>query len=93
MQIANGSTSSVTDRLTSQDTALSAWQPVMSEAHICPVQGEMVQNKFGIPAVALRQLEIYTTAVLLATMQPPPAARQVGGIRSQIELLAVRQRL
>ena len=38
------------------------------------LQGEMVQAKFGIPAVAQRQLEIYTTAVLLArqsTPQPP----------------------
>lgn len=30
------------------------------------------QAKFGIPTVALSQLEIYTTAVLLATINPPP---------------------
>ncbi|KAA8532760.1 hypothetical protein F0562_032793 [Nyssa sinensis] len=34
-------------------------------------QGEMVQAKFGIPQTAVRQLEIYTTAVLLATLRPP----------------------
>ncbi|CAA7053539.1 unnamed protein product [Microthlaspi erraticum] len=34
-------------------------------------QGEMVQAKFGIPQTAVRQLEIYTTAVLLATLKPP----------------------
>ncbi|OAY65640.1 Phosphoenolpyruvate carboxylase 4 [Ananas comosus] len=34
-------------------------------------QGEMVQAKFGLPQTAVRQLEIYTTAVLLATMRPP----------------------
>ena len=38
-------------------------------------QGEMVQAKFGIPAVAQRQLEIYTTAVLLATVAPPKPPR------------------
>lgn len=38
-------------------------------------QGEMVQAKFGIPVVALNQLEIYTTAVLLATVKPPPAPK------------------
>ncbi|KAL6543748.1 Phosphoenolpyruvate carboxylase 4 [Orobanche gracilis] len=34
-------------------------------------QGEMVQAKFGLPQMAVRQLEIYTTAVLLATLRPP----------------------
>jgi phosphoenolpyruvate carboxylase len=34
-------------------------------------QGEMVQAKFGVPAVARRQLEIYNNAVLLATLDPP----------------------
>ncbi|KAJ9505432.1 hypothetical protein QJQ45_009474, partial [Haematococcus lacustris] len=34
-------------------------------------QGEMVQAKFGISAVAQYQLEIYTTAVLLASVKPP----------------------
>ena len=38
-------------------------------------QGEMVQAKFGIPAVTLRQLEVYTTAVTMATLSPPDSAR------------------
>ncbi|KAL9275022.1 Phosphoenolpyruvate carboxylase 4-like protein [Drosera capensis] len=39
-------------------------------------QGEMVQAKFGLPQIAVRQLEIYTTAVLLATMRPPLPPRE-----------------
>ncbi|XP_042413367.1 phosphoenolpyruvate carboxylase 4-like isoform X1 [Zingiber officinale] len=39
-------------------------------------QGEMVQAKFGLPQTAVRQLEIYTTAVLLATMNPPLPPRE-----------------
>ncbi|KAL8153903.1 hypothetical protein V2J09_011663 [Rumex salicifolius] len=39
-------------------------------------QGEMVQAKFGLPQIATRQLEIYTTAVLLATMRPPHPPRE-----------------
>ncbi|CAO2828440.1 unnamed protein product [Amaranthus hypochondriacus] len=39
-------------------------------------QGEMVQTKFGRPQIAVRQLEIYTTAVLLATMRPPLPPRE-----------------
>ncbi|KAI7731040.1 hypothetical protein M8C21_019929, partial [Ambrosia artemisiifolia] len=38
-------------------------------------QGEMVQAKFGIPGIAVRQLEVYTTAVLLATLSPPKPPR------------------
>eukprot|EP00898_Chlorokybus_atmophyticus_P008881 jgi/Chlat1/8995/Chrsp94S08282 len=40
-------------------------------------QGEMVQAKFGIPAVGLRQLEIYTTAVVRATLHPPSTAKNL----------------
>ncbi|KAL2904953.1 Phosphoenolpyruvate carboxylase 4 [Bienertia sinuspersici] len=40
-------------------------------------QGEMVQAKFGRPQIAVRQLEVYTTAVLLATMCPPQPPRDV----------------
>ena len=36
----------------------------------------MVQNKFGIPQVAQRQLEIFSTAVLLATESPPMSPRK-----------------
>ncbi|XP_047332264.1 phosphoenolpyruvate carboxylase 4-like [Impatiens glandulifera] len=39
-------------------------------------QGEMVQAKFGLPQTAVRQLEIYTTAVLLATLRPPQQPRE-----------------
>ncbi|XP_068333858.1 phosphoenolpyruvate carboxylase 4-like [Pyrus communis] len=39
-------------------------------------QGEMVEAKFGLPQTAVRQLEIYTTAVLLATIRPPHSPRE-----------------
>lgn len=38
-------------------------------------QGEMVQAKFGFPAIARRQLDIYSHAVLLATLDPPKPAK------------------
>jgi phosphoenolpyruvate carboxylase len=38
-------------------------------------QGEMIQAKFGLPGIARRTLEIYTTAVLDATLAPPAVAR------------------
>lgn len=34
-------------------------------------QGEMIQAKFGMPGIALRTLELYTTATLQATLTPP----------------------
>ena len=37
----------------------------------------MVQAKFGLPQTAVRQLEIYTTAVLLATIKPPLPPRDL----------------
>ena len=37
-------------------------------------QGEMIQAKFGLPGLALRTLEIYTSATLEATLSPPPPA-------------------
>lgn len=40
-------------------------------------QGEMVQAKFGLAQTAVRQLEIYTTAVLLATLHPPDPPRSM----------------
>lgn len=39
-------------------------------------QGEVIQAKFGMQDIALRNLELYTTAVLEATLQPPGRARQ-----------------
>jgi phosphoenolpyruvate carboxylase len=40
-------------------------------------QGEMIQAQFGLPGIAQRTLEVYTTAVLDATLapaSPPPSA-------------------
>jgi phosphoenolpyruvate carboxylase len=39
-------------------------------------QGEMIQAKFGLPGLALRTLEIYTSATLEATLTPPAPARE-----------------
>ena len=49
-------------------------------------QGEMVQTKFGLPAVALRQLEIYTTAVLTATVDPPEPPKHDSWVRLMDQL-------
>lgn len=38
-------------------------------------QGEMIQAKFGMPGIALRTLELYTTATLQATLTPPASAK------------------
>jgi phosphoenolpyruvate carboxylase len=37
------------------------------------VQGEMIQAEFGLVGIALRTLEVYTTATLDATLAPSPA--------------------
>jgi phosphoenolpyruvate carboxylase len=34
-------------------------------------QGEVIQTKFGLPAIAQRSMAIYTAAVLEATLRPP----------------------
>lgn len=39
------------------------------------VQGEMIQAEFGLVGIALRTLEIYTTATLNATLAPEPCRR------------------
>jgi phosphoenolpyruvate carboxylase len=39
------------------------------------VQGEMIQAEFGLAGIALRTLEVYTTATLDATVAPPPDPR------------------
>ena len=38
-------------------------------------QGEMIRFKFGNPDVALRSLQVYLSAVLEATLLPPPAPK------------------
>ena len=38
-------------------------------------QGEMIQAKFGLEAIAIRTLEVYTTAVVEATLAPPQAPK------------------
>ncbi|HEX8153554.1 MAG TPA: phosphoenolpyruvate carboxylase, partial [Thermoanaerobaculia bacterium] len=40
------------------------------------VQGEMIQAEFGLVGIALRTLEVYTTATLEATLAPSPAPRE-----------------
>ena len=35
-------------------------------------QGEMIQAKFGLPDIAVRTMEVYTTATLEATLAPAP---------------------
>jgi phosphoenolpyruvate carboxylase len=40
------------------------------------VQGEMIQSQFGLPEIALRTLEVYTTATLDATLSVPPPVPQ-----------------
>ena len=40
------------------------------------VQGEMIQAEFGLVGIALRTLEVYTTATLDATLAPPLATRR-----------------
>jgi phosphoenolpyruvate carboxylase len=53
-------------------------------------QGEMIQAKFGLPGLALRTLEIYTSATLDASLTPPPGAPPAW--RVQMLTLADRSR-
>lgn len=39
-------------------------------------QGEVIQAKFGLPGIALRNLELYTTAVMEATLEPQSGPEQ-----------------
>ncbi|WP_372369799.1 phosphoenolpyruvate carboxylase [Candidatus Uabimicrobium sp. HlEnr_7] len=39
-------------------------------------QGEMINAKFGLPGIAFRTLEIYTTATLISTLEPPKPPTQ-----------------
>jgi len=38
-------------------------------------QGEMIRFKFGLPRLAVQSLTLYTTAVVEATLAPPPAPK------------------
>jgi phosphoenolpyruvate carboxylase len=49
-------------------------------------QGEMIRFKFGIPELAMRNLELYTGAVLAATLAPEPSPQDVW--RDQMDKMA-----
>lgn len=51
-------------------------------------QGEMIRFKFGLPDIAQRSMEIYVSAVLEATLQPPPSVKKEW--REEMNLLADR---
>lgn len=53
-------------------------------------QGEMIQAHWGLPAIAGRTLEVYTTATLEATLVPAPAPSPAW--RERTEALAARAR-
>ncbi|MFN2315319.1 MAG: phosphoenolpyruvate carboxylase [Gemmatimonadales bacterium] len=53
-------------------------------------QGEMIDAKFSLPAIAERTLELYTTAVLLATVAPTAAPAPAW--RTRMQHLADRSR-
>lgn len=39
-------------------------------------QGEMIRFKYGLPAIAVQSMQLYASAVLEATLLPPPAPSQ-----------------
>jgi len=53
-------------------------------------QGEMIQAKFGLPDIAVRTMEVYTTATLEATLMPGAAAPE--SWRGAMERLSERSR-
>jgi phosphoenolpyruvate carboxylase len=53
-------------------------------------QGETIEAKFGLVDIAVRTLEVYTSAVLEATVSPPPAPRPEW--RAAVERLASEAR-
>lgn len=58
-------------------------------------QGEMIQAKFGLPGIAERTLEVYTSAVLEATLRekvvPPPRWRETMDAMSEAALRRYRE--
>jgi phosphoenolpyruvate carboxylase len=53
-------------------------------------QGEMIQAKFGLPDIAVRTMEVYTTATLEATLMPAAAAPDAW--RRAMDFLSERSR-
>jgi phosphoenolpyruvate carboxylase len=53
-------------------------------------QGEMIQTKFGLPDIAVRTMEVYTTATLEATLMP--AAPAPADWRAAMDRLSERSR-
>ena len=53
-------------------------------------QGEMIQAQFGLPDIAVRTMEVYTTATLEATLNPP--AQPTREWREAMDRLAERSR-
>jgi phosphoenolpyruvate carboxylase len=53
-------------------------------------QGEMIQAKFGLPGLAIRTLELYTTATLDATLAPPAPPEPAW--RTRMDALGARAR-
>ena len=53
-------------------------------------QGEMIQAKFGLPGIAVRTLEVYTTATLEATLSKPRTVD--AGWRAAMERVAAAAR-
>lgn len=51
-------------------------------------QGEVIQMKFALPEIAQRTLTVYTSAVLEATLRPPPGPKPAW--RDLMDTLAVR---
>lgn len=55
-------------------------------------QGEVIQAKFGMRAIALRNLELYTTAVLEATLTPPkPPAPEWRALMTELSQTAMQR--
>ena len=53
-------------------------------------QGEMIQAQFGLPDIAVRTLEVYTTATINATLAGPPPP--TGAWRTALDRLAATAR-
>ncbi|MBK5259721.1 MAG: phosphoenolpyruvate carboxylase [Thermoanaerobaculia bacterium] len=54
------------------------------------VQGEMIQAEFGLAGIALRTLEVYTTATLAATLAPPEPPREEWRVTIDVMAAAAR---